>query len=602
MSKLNFNRSWQSGVLSLLALLGVASMATEEAVAKIAVVRKTTSAAMSPKRLGGSSSTNQEFALYCEGYPVLIKEVDGKTLVYVKDDYANDPIDSEKYLVEGDILWSRATIYAGGHIGSSQRSVSVEMNGGEVGEIILAGDSPNDQVNGDATLTVSGGTVGMISIMGPWFSGVNGSVNISLSDMVYGGSRRISEDKRVEFSDDENGWPIYYSDDVTITYNGCKFSNPWADPDHVDPWADPNIFDTNCMGSVAGLVAAHDYYIANIVPDEDFVDAGVATVKCKHCDKEWVITFGAYGGYTIKDLSAYSYCVELASTLVPPTCVPGRGIYRLVLKINQTEITGEYESEIPPVDGVHNWGDDGICHEDHYETEMNPDGSVSHDEFGNIKYKLLDGAMIKKHLEEKERTLTYSYLRAGRKNSYFAGSNFSKLKRVVWDIERFDTPLSALTRGMISRDFLQNDVVIGFNEDVVLDGDFGPEPSPVAQLDSARFINLHGHVLDAADHKLGVSGALTIMNGEVKNAEIFSLADAPLTLDNAIFTSNKVEWPGTRGILLLNGSKMDSSNVVSSDNVQMDETSAAITKFDLNGDGKVDISDVTKLIDFILKK
>ncbi len=577
-------------------------MATEEAVAKIAVVRKTTSAAMSPKRLGGSSSTNQEFALYCEGYPVLIKEVDGKTLVYVKDDYANDPIDSEKYLVEGDILWSRATIYAGGHIGSSQRSVSVEMNGGEVGEIILAGDSPNDQVNGDATLTVSGGTVGMISIMGPWFSGVNGSVNISLSDMVYGGSRRISEDKRVEFSDDENGWPIYYSDDVTITYNGCKFSNPWADPDHVDPWADPNIFDTNCMGSVAGLVAAHDYYIANIVPDEDFVDAGVATVKCKHCDKEWVITFGAYGGYTIKDLSAYSYCVELASTLVPPTCVPGRGIYRLVLKINQTEITGEYESEIPPVDGVHNWGDDGICHEDHYETEMNPDGSVSHDEFGNIKYKLLDGAMIKKHLEEKERTLTYSYLRAGRKNSYFAGSNFSKLKRVVWDIERFDTPLSALTRGMISRDFLQNDVVIGFNEDVVLDGDFGPEPSPVAQLDSARFINLHGHVLDAADHKLGVSGALTIMNGEVKNAEIFSLADAPLTLDNAIFTSNKVEWPGTRGILLLNGSKMDSSNVVSSDNVQMDETSAAITKFDLNGDGKVDISDVTKLIDFILKK
>lgn len=604
MSELNFKRSCRSSVLSLLALLGMASVTTEEAVAKIAIVKKTTSTSVCPRRLGGSSpSYGQDFALYCEGYPVLIKEnSNGETLVYVKDDNGNDPIESEMYLVEGDIVWSHATIYAGGNIGSFQRSVNVQMTGGYIGEIILAGDVPSDQVNGDAILNVTGGTVGMISIMGPWFSGVNGKVDITLSNMTYNGSRLISEDKRAELSDDENGWPIYYSNGVTITYDNCTFKSPWANPALVDPTADPNIFDTNCSGSVAGTVAHHEYYIANITPDSKFADAGVATIKCKNCDKEWVITFGAYGGYTYKDLTAYSYRVELASTLVPPTCVPGRGIYRLVLKINQTEITGEYESEIPPVDDVHNWGDDGICHEDHYETEMNDDGSVSHDEFGNIRYKLLNGEMIKINLEERERTLAHSYVRASHKEHLLAGSRFSKLQRVVWDLQPFDTPSSALTRGMISGEYFQKDVVIGLNEDVVLGEDLSPEPSPALQLDSARFINLHGHVLDAADHKLGVSGTLTIMNGEVKNAEIFGLANAPLILDNATLTSNKVVWPGTHGILLRNGSMMNHSNEVSTNNVQMDEVSTAIAKYDLNDDGKVDIIDVTKLVNYILKK
>lgn len=583
MNELNIKRSCRSGVLSLLALLGVSPVITEEAAAKLAVTRKVTSTTVMPKRLGGGTSSSKEngYALYCQGYPVLIKEVEGKTQVYVKDDDGNDPIDSEMYRIEGVDDWSNGSIYAGGEIVTSGRtSVSVTMTGGEVYEIILAGNNMSNQVTDDASLSISGGNVCKISIMGPGDSGVNGTVNIALSNMTYGYSKPISNIKCID-DEDSNGWPIFNTDNVTITYDNCSFDYPFANPNHVSPTDDPNVFDTNCSGNVAGTVAGHEYYIAKIEPDRDFVDAGAATIKCKHCDKEWVITFGAYGGYaSAKDATAYSYYVELASTLVPPTCVPGRGIYRLVLKVNQTEITGEYESEIPPVDDVHNWGDDGICHEDHYETVTNADGSVSHDEFGNIKYKLLNGDLIKKILSESERTLSRSYVRVSRKDEYFAGSSFSKLKRVNWDLYNFDTPLSALTIGMISGDNFQKDVVIGLNQDVVLYGDLDSEPiAGTAVLnDSARFINLHGHVLDADSHKLGVSGALTIMNGEVKNAEIVGRANAALTLDNATLTSNKITWAGTRGVLLRNGSVMSLSNEISSNSVQMDGESIAVAK------------------------
>lgn len=618
MNEMSFKRSRQTGYLSLLTLMGLSLLSTEEATAKLSVVRKAEVSQSMLKRLpmlggdssdasssssdSGSGSSGAACDLFCEGYPVLITEIDGKTQVFVKDDYDNDDIQSEKYRIEGDIDWSKSAIYAAGDMGEAYKDINVRMNSGHVGSIVLAGWY-EDQVLGDAFLMVEGGTVENISIMGRWDSGVRGKVEINLSQMTYNGPRAISRDKWFDYCDDF-GFPIYSSEDVTITYKGCEFAHPEADPDYIDPDDPFNTADYVCPSqATAGATPFHNYYIAQIQPSERFVDAGYVTVVCKDCGKRWVVPFGAIGGRgSEQDPDSYSYFVELANTLVPPTCVPGRGIYRLNLKFHYSVLTGEYEAAIPAVDGVHNWGEDGICHEDHYETEMDPDGSVSHDEFGNIKYKLLDGALIKKHLEERDRTLAYSYIRASRREPLLAGSNFSRLQRVVWDMQPFDTPSSALTRGMISGDYFQKDVIIGLNEDVVLDEDLGPEPSPAVQLDSARFINLHGHVLDAADHKLGVSGALTIMNGEVKNAEIFSLADATLTLDNAIFTSNKVEWPGTRGILLLNGSKMDSSNVVSSDNVQMDETSAAITKFDLNGDGKVDISDVTKLIDFILKK
>lgn len=613
MSEMNFKRSRQSGFLSLLALLGMAFFATEEATAKLSVVRKAQASESMLKSLplrGGdpsdasSSSSSGSYDLYCQGYPVLITEIEGKTQVFVKDDNDNDDIQSEKYRIEGDIDWSKSTIYAAGEMGEAYKNINVQMNGGHIGKIILAGKDYEDQVLGDAYLYIEGGTVEYIDIMGRWSSGVYGKVDIILTQMTYNSPKAISNTKCIDREkDDEDGYPIYHTDDVTISYKNCTFKHPQADPDYVNPDDPANTADYICPGQTAGTTAYHNYYIAQIQPSEWFVDAGYVTVICKDCDKRWIVPFGAIGGSgSENDPDNYSYFVELASTLVPPTCVPGRGIYRLNLKFHHSVLTGEYEAAIPAVEGVHNWGADGICHEDHYETEMNADGSVSHDEFGNIKYKLLDGEMIKKTLEERERTLAHSYVRVSRKEQLLAGSRFSKLQRVVWDLQPFDTPSSALTRGMISGEYFQKDVVIGLNEDIVLGEDLSPEPSPALQLDSARFINLHGHVLDAADHKLGVSGALTIMNGEVKNAEIFGLANAPLTLDNATLTSNKVVWPGTRGILLRNGSMMNLSNEVSTNNIQMDEASTAIAKYDLNDDGKVDITDVTKLVNYILKK
>ncbi len=213
-------RHWQYGCSLLLTMtLAVAMLLPgTEAQARLKVTTSVSANVKLPKSINRSSGA--EFQLFCDGYNTLIvRDEEGKTQVYVNDDGGNFSTD-EKYRVEIEELgldWRYCTVYGGVH-GKDQtcKAVKIRMEGGHVGKIILAGGGKNNVVQGNAALTMLGGTVtSIVANSSSAYASIQGNANIILNDVKYMGKDKIS------YTGMEGRVNIFIN-------NNCEFFEPTA--------------------------------------------------------------------------------------------------------------------------------------------------------------------------------------------------------------------------------------------------------------------------------------------------------------------------------------------------------------------------------------
>ena len=139
----------------------------------------------------------------------------------------------------------------------------------------------------------------------------------------------------------------------------------------------------------------HQYHIKSIdYKDPTYPDEGYLTVECTNasCHRTWPGLLymisdkvgtpkedGTYTGYWTK--------TQLIETTQMPTCQPGWGKYRLTLNFHGTKMTEEYENYVTPMGYVHNYDDNGVCHEHHYEWDRDEDGTIVKYFAGEIQNK-----------------------------------------------------------------------------------------------------------------------------------------------------------------------------------------------------------------------
>lgn len=122
---------------------------------------------------------------------------------------------------------------------------------------------------------------------------------------------------------------------------------------------------------------------------------GILTIECLNpgCHKEWnEFQFSIQGSVGLNaqgsPTEGYWYKSKLVETIERPTCVEGRGIYEVSVNYLGQLMRQRYENFIRPCGYVHNFGNDGVCHEQHY--QMKYKGSdqtvISKDGLGNIYY------------------------------------------------------------------------------------------------------------------------------------------------------------------------------------------------------------------------
>lgn len=193
----------------------------------------------------------------------------------------------------------------------------------------------------------------------------------------------------------------------------CKLSTPVATPETFIRAADcthPSLYRDVC--AVCGVVSdksvqigelpkGHHYRIRNIdcVSAYDSHDGDV-TLECEDCgklEKGLPFTLVAYHGESNMEHVANYWCKsELMETTTMPTCIDGEGIYRVTVNYHGQLLRETYTNVIPACGYLHNYGPDGICHEEHYVLERQTGTNILlKDGMGNLYYKVDEnGALI----------------------------------------------------------------------------------------------------------------------------------------------------------------------------------------------------------------
>lgn len=588
-------------LLGAFALTAAMTFVADEAMARVAVTKITTSATGGVKRDGRGPQKREITQLSCMGLPTYITtDAQNKTQVYVYDgenpEQYNEnnivQIATEEYRVEieEDEDWRDISLFFGGDAGSTvPNNPILVMDNGMMGDILLGGYyADEDKGKFSPTLTIKGGWVKYISVIGRYDSPLEGAT-INLSNMTYTGAARINLARAAESVQNGATYTSEYKyDNVTYTCENCSFITPEANP----------LYSSN------NQQCPHRYYISEVIPDPVIVTDGVLSVACKICDQTWEnIHFGIEGvsGPDWDTPWGYAYFVKEGKTLVPPTCQPGKAIYTITLKFqrNQYYLKYNYVGKIPPVEDVHDWSADGICHHTHYQMQRDANGKVMKDEVENILYVCdEDGNPA---IDETEYRASQHYVRKNQdlfipdengKIQYNWGG-YRKSYR-TWTTTLFDDAKDAYLYAAGNYALHDKQVVIGFTDDFNLNSITTTRPVyPFQTANEGTIFELHGHTLSATntdnDGKnkyrpiVFTEQSVTMRNGMV-NAN-FDLAKQNgstnkfnLQFENMLVNTEMIE---SDTITLVDNSTLYASPLynIDCDNIVTDETSMWCTPF-----------------------
>ena len=141
-----------------------------------------------------------------------------------------------------------------------------------------------------------------------------------------------------------------------------------------------------------GPAKGHHYHLRRIdCINEHNAHDGDVSLECDDCGQVVSdLSFGlskSYGTQTNLGIDGYWAKSELVETTTLPTCIDGEGIYRMSINYKGQTVRGTYTNFIPPCGYLHNYSDDGICHEQHYAMHGNPSQNyIAKDAYGNIQY------------------------------------------------------------------------------------------------------------------------------------------------------------------------------------------------------------------------
>ena len=136
----------------------------------------------------------------------------------------------------------------------------------------------------------------------------------------------------------------------------------------------------------------HHYHLRRIdCINEHNAHDGDVSLECDDCGQVVSdLSFGlseSYGTRNNLGFNGYWAKSELVETTTLPTCVDGEGIYRMSINYKGQTVRGTYTNFISPCGYLHNYSDDGICHEQHYAMYGNPSQNyIAKDTYGNIQY------------------------------------------------------------------------------------------------------------------------------------------------------------------------------------------------------------------------
>lgn len=223
--------------------------------------------------------------------------------------------------------------------------------------------------------------------------------------------------------------------DVYIHPTGHSYGVPEAYVRNVqtkvssETCSSPAIYHQTCANEGCGRVndnlifygedaKGHQYFIESIdYNDSIYPDEGYLTVACEACGGNWpgllytisdevgtVKSDGTFNGYWTK--------TQLIQTKEMPTCQPGWGTYRLTLNFHGTKMSKDFDNYITPMGYVHNYDDDGICREHHYEWQRNEDGTITKYYAGEIQNKNFGNAQSGEFVFHDDETVysTHGYI------------------------------------------------------------------------------------------------------------------------------------------------------------------------------------------------
>lgn len=210
--------------------------------AAVKVIKKTTSGSV-PRSGKGQKDGTPSIYLCTEGWPTLITaDSNGNTLVYVNEG-GTDFSQSEDCLVQlpEKTHWSQVAFFFGGTEPSAEGNeishpIKIKMDGGNVGKLFLGGFDRNQTVTGNVDLTITGGSIEYLSVIGRNDAPVKGNVNIIMSDMTYTGATCMelaSYLEVIEMEDEEHyDVTIKHYENVSIFINSsCYFNYDSALPE-----------------------------------------------------------------------------------------------------------------------------------------------------------------------------------------------------------------------------------------------------------------------------------------------------------------------------------------------------------------------------------
>lgn len=183
----------------------------------------------------------------------------------------------------------------------------------------------------------------------------------------------------------------------------------------------------------------HQYQIVHgsLVLDDNYADAGKLDIACDRCDSKKE-DFEFYRLKEEREMGTGRLVCQifnnLEKTIVAPTCVEGRGLYHVVIRFveddREYEVSTRFEGRLAPNPDVHNWSpDDGICHEKHYQMQMDEDGNVVRNNLGNIVYmKNAEGNLI----EDDSVYCATSYLRHAIEREFYELDEKGEYIRDYW--------------------------------------------------------------------------------------------------------------------------------------------------------------------------
>lgn len=592
-------------VFGTLALMAAMSFVADDAFAKV-VVKKVVTTGGGATRDGRGPSKREVTQLSCQGFPTYITtDNQNNTQVYVYDgenpsqftEETISEIATEAYRVETDEDWSKISIFFGGSVGgTTPENPILVMDNGKIRDLFLGGyniEEDRDMGLFEPTLIVKGGMVNYISVMGRNDCPLNGAT-ISLSNMTYTGVVKINLARTVEVTPNADGSvnATYIFDDkvsYTCDKNSCTFLVPDANP----------TYDTR------DDVCTHRYYISEVIPSTEIVTDGIVSVACKLCTQTWPnIHFSLYGnsGSDWGTETGYAYQVTEMQTTVPPTCQPGKALYKLTLRFKRSahNLTYTYEGLIPAVEDVHDWDADGICHHTHYKMQKNGNGMVLKDNVGNILYEHDEnGNLI---IDDTPQPVAKNYVRKN-KDLYYQDENGKimvshmgyYLTYRTWETDFYDNAKDMFAAAADNNKLHDKQVIAGLTEDF----DIGPVSSrnffTFLNAKEGIMVDLYGHTLAFNNSEGGYkpiifnNQSVLLQNGEINaNLSLYNNQENSdnkfnLILDNVQVKAEKIVSDDT--LTLRNNSYIylnPNSGTIICDNIVTDETSMWYTLFSDN--------------------